>query len=63
MTIDIYDDRVVTVIGEKPGELAEKVTIFMNISQELADSYRQLFQFMWDHSKELPKTNKTKKRA
>jgi len=63
MTIDIYDDRVVTVIGEKPGELAEKVTIFMNISQDLADSYRQLFQFMWDHSKELPKTNKTKKRT
>ena len=51
MTIDIYGDRVVTIVGEKPGELAEKVTIFMSISPELADSYRQLFQFIWDHCK------------
>jgi len=63
MTMDIYGDRVVTVVGEKPGEIAENVTIFMSVSSELADSYRQLFQFIWDHCKETPKTNKTKKRG
>jgi sugar-specific transcriptional regulator TrmB len=51
MTIDIYGDRVVTVVGEKPGEIAGNVTIFMNVSPELADSYRQLFSFIWDHCK------------
>jgi len=58
MSIDIYGDRVATVVGEKPGELAENFTITMIMNQKLADSYRQLWQLIWDSIKETPKTKK-----
>jgi len=58
MSIDIYGDRVATIVGEKPGELEEHFTISMTLNQKLADSYRQLWQLIWDSIKETPKTKK-----
>jgi hypothetical protein len=55
MTIDIYGDRVITLVEESLGELAERITIFMTISDQLAQSYRQIFQFMWDNCKKSGK--------
>lgn len=46
--IDIYEDRVAIWTGGTLNSLDENITIFMTISQNLADSYRQWFQFMWD---------------
>lgn len=47
--VDIYGDRVAVYTGASLQETVdENVTIFMMISQNLADSYRQWFQFMWD---------------
>ena len=46
--VDIYKDRVAIWTGGTLTPLDENVTIFMMISQKLADSYRQWFQFMWD---------------
>lgn len=45
--IDIYGDRIAIFTGQTLDTL-ENMTIFMMISQKLADSYRQWFQFMWD---------------
>lgn len=46
--IDIYEDRVAIYTGGTLSRLEENVSIFLTISQNLADSYRQWFQFMWD---------------
>lgn len=46
--IDIYKDRVAIWTGGTLNSLDENISIFMMISQNLADSYRQWFQFMWD---------------
>lgn len=46
--VDIYKDRVAIWTGGTLKALEEDMTIFMMISQKLADSYRQWFQFMWD---------------
>lgn len=46
--VDIYKDRVAIWTGGTLNALDEDMTIFMTISQNLADSYRQWFQFMWD---------------
>lgn len=46
--VDIYKDRVAIWTGGTLKTLDENITIFMTISQNLADSYRQWFQFMWD---------------
>ena len=46
--VDIYKDRVAIWTGKTLNALDEETTIFMTISQNLADSYRQWFQFMWD---------------
>jgi len=46
--VDIYKDRVAIWTGGTFNALEENITIFMTISQKLADSYRQWFQFMWD---------------
>lgn len=46
--IDIYADRIAIWSGGTLNTLGEDITIFMMISQNLADSYRQWFQFMWD---------------
>jgi len=49
--LDIYDDRVVTITGKNLDEPQEDTTVFMMVSQRVADSYRQWFQFIWDHCK------------
>lgn len=46
--VDIYEDRVAIWTGGTLNALEEDVSVFMTISQKLADSYRQWFQFMWD---------------
>ena len=46
--IDIYEDRVAVFTGKTLDTIEEGQTIFMMKSQNLADSYRQWFQFMWD---------------
>jgi HTH-type transcriptional regulator, sugar sensing transcriptional regulator len=56
--VDIYGDRVVVYVNDNLDAPDENLTLFMIVSKKLADSYRQWFQFMWDHSKETPKTKK-----
>lgn len=47
--IDIYGNRVAIYTGATLHEtIEESITIFLMVSQNLADSYRQWFQFMWD---------------
>ena len=53
--LDIYGDRVVTYTGKGVDTLEERLTIFMMISKKVADSYKQWFQFMWDHCAETSK--------
>jgi len=47
--VDIFGDYVVTFVGVKPGMLAEEPLQFVLKSRRLADGYRKIFQFMWDH--------------
>jgi predicted transcriptional regulator len=47
--VDIFGDRVVTFVGEKPGQLDEEPMQFVMKSRRLADGYRQFFRFMWDN--------------
>jgi predicted transcriptional regulator len=47
--VDIFGDYVVTFVGVRPGELYEEPLMFVMKSRKLADGYRKLFQFMWDH--------------
>lgn len=51
--IDIYGDRVVIYASSNLDAPREDITLFMMISQKLADSYRQWFQFMWDRCSTL----------
>lgn len=46
--IDIYNDRVNIYLGKNLNQSLEDLTIFMMISERLAQSYKQWFQFMWD---------------
>lgn len=50
--IDIFGPYVVTFVGVSPGLLHENPIQFVMKSQMLADGYRKIFQFMWDHCKE-----------
>lgn len=49
--IDIYGDRVVIYVSENLEKPLEEITMFMMISEKLAQGYKQWFQFMWDHCK------------
>jgi sugar-specific transcriptional regulator TrmB len=60
--VDIYDDRVVTVTGRNLDEPQEDITIFMMVSQEVADTYRKWFQYMWDNAEKTEKSAKPKNR-
>jgi len=46
--IDIFADRIVTFTGLGLGKLDEDVTLFVLVNQELADSYKKWFKFIWD---------------
>ena len=50
--IHIYADRVVIIqTGGKFEKIEGPITVFMIVSQRLADSYKQWWQFMWDNAK------------
>jgi len=46
--IDIFGDHVVTFTGLGPGQIDEDIRLYVLIDDELADSYRTWFQYMWD---------------
>lgn len=52
--VDIFGDHVVTFTGLAPARLDDDITLFVIVSQGLAESYRTWFQFMWD---QLPAVN------
>ena len=47
--VDIFGDHVVSFTGAGLAKIDDDITIFVNISRPLADSYRTWFKFMWDH--------------
>jgi sugar-specific transcriptional regulator TrmB len=49
--VDIFADRVVTFTGLSLEKLEDDVTLFVIISQDIADSWRTWFQFLWDSTK------------
>lgn len=46
--IDVFGDHVVTFTGIGLAQLDDEITLFVVVSQGLADSYRTWLQFMWD---------------
>ena len=46
--VDIFGDHVVTFTGLDLAKLDDEITLFVVVSQGLADSYRTWFQFIWD---------------
>ena len=56
--VDIFGDYVVMFVGVKPGELYEEPLQFILKSKILADGYRKIFQFMWDHCETKEARNK-----
>ena len=46
--VDIFGDYVVTFTSVDVGNFGEDGMIFVMINQELADSYKTWFKFMWD---------------
>jgi len=54
----IYADRVVVIpTGGKFEKIEGPITIFMMVSKDLAESYKQWWQYMWDSAKK-PKAKK-----
>lgn len=51
--VDVFGDHVVTFTGIGLAELDDEITLFVVVSQGLADSYRTWFQFMWDQLPEI----------
>ena len=49
IAIDIFGSYVVAFVGVSPGILYENPVQFVMKSQMLADGYRKIFQFMWEH--------------
>jgi len=49
VAIDIFGDYVVTFVGVKPGKLEEEPLQFVLKNKKLAEGYKKLFEFMWDH--------------
>lgn len=47
-TMDIFADHVVTYTGMEPGRLIEDVTIFVMVSEPLAESYRIWWKLLWN---------------
>lgn len=47
--VDIFGDYVVTFTSVGIGQLDDDVTLFVMRNQELANSYRTWFNFIWDH--------------
>ncbi|MFA6437628.1 MAG: helix-turn-helix domain-containing protein [Candidatus Paceibacterota bacterium] len=47
-TIDIYGDRIATVVIKSVGRFDERITVIITKNKLLAESYRQWFQFIWD---------------
>lgn len=50
--VDVYNDRVVISLGNLD-QPSKDFTAFMIISERLAESYKQWFQFMWDRCKPI----------
>jgi sugar-specific transcriptional regulator TrmB len=48
--IDIFADHIVIFSGLSLERLQPDVTLFVMIDQELANTYRTWFRFMWDHA-------------
>lgn len=46
---DIFGDYVVTFTSTDVGNFGEDGTVYVMIDQQLANSYRTWFQFIWDH--------------
>lgn len=47
--VDIFGDYVVTFTSVGIGKLDDDVTLFVMRNEELAESYRTWFKFIWDH--------------
>ncbi len=46
--MDVFGDRVVTFKSMNIGNFGEDGSIFVMVNQQLADSYRTWFRFIWD---------------
>jgi len=44
----IYGDKVINIAGVYDGKLGDGVTLFIVVSEHVADGWRAWFRFMWD---------------
>ncbi len=54
--VDIFEDRIVTFTSEGVGNFGENGSIFVMINRDLAESYKQWFRFIWEHTPEYRHT-------
>lgn len=46
--VDIFGDHVVSFTGAGLTRISDDITIFVIVSQPMAESYKTWFKFMWD---------------
>ena len=51
--VDVFGDRIVSFTSAAVGDFGSEGKIFVVINQELADSYKKWFEFIWQHCKEI----------
>lgn len=51
--VDVFGDRVVSFTSRGVGDFGSDGKIFVVINQELADSYKKWFEFIWRNCKEI----------
>lgn len=49
LTLEFFGDYVVIYSGEEFGKLKEEPTVFVIKSKDIAEGFRKIYQFMWDH--------------
>ncbi len=49
LTIEFFGDQVVIYSGETFGKLKEEPTVFVIKSKDIAEGFKKIYGFMWDH--------------
>lgn len=49
LTMEFFGDYVVIYSGEEFGKLKEEPTVFVIKSKDIAEGFKKLYQFVWDH--------------
>src|SRR3989338_219235 len=49
LTIEFFGDEVVIYTGEDFGKLKDEPTVFVIKSKEIAEGFKKIYEFFWDH--------------